>query len=174
MDLTKISKHMSYLLRHSDKLPMSTDGYVEIDDLLLELRVGRSILDKVVETNNKSRFEIQGNRIRACQGHSRSIVQDDAMQDSWIAEDPKGKTYYHGTIKKYLPRIMSEGLMPMGRTHVHLAPSMMSRVGKRKTSDVVLTVDGDILDQKNIDVFKSSNGVILVSMVPPEAIYIMS
>lgn len=174
MDLTKISKRMSYLLRHSDKLPMSEDGYVDVDDLLREVKISRSILNKVVETNNKSRFEIQNNRIRACQGHSRSIVQEASMQDSWAPEDPTGKTYYHGTMKYHLPGIMSGGLAPMGRTHVHLAPSKISRVGKRNNVDVILTIDGDILAQKNIDVFRSSNGVILVSMVPPEAIYIMA
>jgi putative RNA 2'-phosphotransferase len=166
-DLTKISKKMSYLLRHSDKLSMSSDGYVAIDDLLSELNVSKSILHRVVDTNNKSRFEISGDRIRACQGHSRRLA---TIQDTWTAEPTSGRKYYHATREEYLTSIMEQGLLRGSRTHVHLAASKTSNVGKRSGVDVLLEINGNILAEKNINAFRSTNGVILVSHVPPEAL----
>ena len=50
---------------------------------------------------------------------------------------------YHGTVARHLPGIRAEGLLPRGRTHVHLSVDRETAVtvGVRRGDPVVLTVD---------------------------------
>ena len=71
--ITRVSKKMSWLLRHGAVeagVEIDTAGWVEIDDVLKSLGISRHQLDEVVRLNNKSRFQVEGSRIRASQGHS--------------------------------------------------------------------------------------------------------
>lgn len=52
-DLTRISKQMSYLLRHSNELSMDSHGWTSIDGLLAKVGISRRMLHRVVDTNNK-------------------------------------------------------------------------------------------------------------------------
>jgi len=51
----RISKKMSYLLRHSDKLQMDQEGYALLDDVLHHLPPGTTVADVelVVRDNEK-------------------------------------------------------------------------------------------------------------------------
>lgn len=72
---------------------------------------------------------------------------------------------WHGTNRQALPAIQREGLKPGRRTHVHLAPSKDSQVGRRSAVDVLLGVDPG-----NLAVYRAPNGVLLTREVPPDAI----
>jgi len=61
--------------------------------------------------------------------------------------------------------IRREGLEPGRRTHVHLAPSKDSQVGRRTSVEVLLGVDPG-----NLAVYRAPNGVLLTREVPPDAI----
>jgi putative RNA 2'-phosphotransferase len=74
---------------------------------------------------------------------------------------------WHGTNKAALDAILREGLHPGRRTHVHLAPSPDSPVGRRSKVDVLLGIDPAKLGQP---VFQAPNGVLLVRSVPAGAI----
>jgi putative RNA 2'-phosphotransferase len=77
-NLVALSKRLSYVLRHrpdSIGVALTSDGWVPIETLLRALsahgaRVTREQLDAVVAGNNKQRFAVDGERIRASQGHS--------------------------------------------------------------------------------------------------------
>src|SRR5262245_52781333 len=99
--ISRASKQLSWLLRHgapSEGISMDAAGWVAIADVLGALRISRGQLDEVVRENNKSRLEVRGDRIRACQGHSREgmPVTEDALEASW--EPHKGAaSLWHGT-----------------------------------------------------------------------------
>jgi putative RNA 2'-phosphotransferase len=123
-----------------------------------------------VESSDKKRFELDGDRIRACQGHSAAQVSDEGLEDSWAPVDPQGLRFYHGTMRRNVPSILLNGIRPMERTHVHLAAEKNSRVGKRYNVDALIEVSGDKLAESGAPVFRAPNGVILTKAVPPSAI----
>ena len=91
--ITRASHALSALLRHGAheaKLAMDAAGWAAIDDVLRAAHLDRATLDTVVRENNKSRLEVRGERIRACQGHSlkNMPVTLEALEDSW-AVDPR-------------------------------------------------------------------------------------
>src|SRR5262245_30392064 len=93
------SKRVSWLLRHGAgerRLAMDAAGWVAVADVLRELRMSRAELDEVVGQNDKLRFELSGDRIRACQGHSAAAVTLDGLEASWT-EHTGVEPIFHGT-----------------------------------------------------------------------------
>lgn len=170
-DLTSISKSVSYQLRHSD-IAMDSAGWANVEDLLARIKTSPTILQRVIDANNKKRFELSadGSRIRAVQGHSTTQVSDEGMEGSWEPVDPQGLSFYHGTMRRNVPSILLNGIRSMERTHVHLAAEKNSSVGKRHNVDALIEVSGDKLAESGIPVFRAPNGVILAKTVPPSAI----
>jgi putative RNA 2'-phosphotransferase len=168
------SKQLSWLLRHGPGdagVGMDPAGWAEIDQVLRVTGLDRDDLDLIVRSDAKGRLEVDGTRIRACQGHSTGnpYVDPAALEASWepyIDESP----FFHGTACEHVPAIASHGLQPMGRTHVHCAPSIDSVVGKRAAVAVMLTVDAVILRRLGGTAFVAPNGVILARAVPPHAL----
>ncbi|WP_159769875.1 RNA 2'-phosphotransferase [Streptomyces sp. HM190] len=167
----KVSKYLSKHLRHQPErigLTLDEAGWVEIDALIKAaaahgFRLTRAELDHVVEANDKRRFAVQGDRIRASQGHTVEV-------DLGLPAATPPPYLYHGTVAAHLTAIRAEGLRPMTRHDVHLSPDRetASRVGARRGRPVVLSVDAGAM---HIDghVFRvSANGVWLTETVPPQ------
>ena len=170
MNLKNKSKTLSYLLRHgamSAGLKMDEAGWASITDVCRLTHLTEAQLNEVIARNNKQRLQREGDRIRCSQGHSTDgmPVTQAALEASWERIEPRG-LIYHGTQLKALPEILAKGLLPMGRTHVHLAASPTSRVGKRANVAVLLHIDPARLS----GLWRSPNGVVLARAVPPEAI----
>lgn len=165
---------MSWLLRHgaaSQGLTMDAAGWVEIAAVLRALGLAREQLDAVVRDNSKARFEVDGPRIRATQGHSTApgAVSLDALEASWARYDDAGPLW-HGTNIAAVPGIAREGILPVTRTHVHLAAAVDSQVGKRANVAVLLEVAVEGLRAAGLGIFVSPNGVILVRRVPVDCV----
>ena len=81
MNPKKISKFLSLVLRHRPHtigIELDSDGWIDLDILLAALAasgypITREQLTQVVRYNDKQRFVISDNRIRANQGHSIDI-----------------------------------------------------------------------------------------------------
>jgi len=169
----KESKFLSYVLRHHpDRLGLKLDhaGWVPVIDLLRALRehkepMKRSMLEKIVRANSKKRFEFSedGTRIRASQGHSIDVDLN------YKATRPPD-LLYHGTALRFVPDIRKKGLLKMNRHHVHLSADKETahNVGQRHGKPVVLTVLAALMEDHEF--FLSTNGVWLVSDVPPDFI----
>ncbi|WP_232663277.1 RNA 2'-phosphotransferase [Pseudonocardia sp. TRM90224] len=168
--LIRISKRLSLHLRHApEKIGITLDpaGWVRIDTLLAALaahgrRISRADLDHVVAGNDKQRFIIDGDRIRANQGHSVAVELD------LPATEPPA-VLYHGTVARFLDAIQREGLRPMARHDVHLSATVETaqRVGARRGKPVVLQVDAAAMHRDGHVFRVSANGVWLTSTVPP-------
>ncbi|MFF0264561.1 RNA 2'-phosphotransferase [Kribbella sp. NPDC004536] len=167
--MSRDSRAISKLLRHTAgerHLTMSTAGWAAIPDVLRLLGMTRDRLDIAVRENDKQRLQVDGERIRACQGHSleHMPVTREALENSWERVYPDG-LLWHGTNRAALAAIRREGLRPGRRTHVHLAPAKDSHVGRRTSVEVLLGVDPG-----NLAVYRAPNGVLLTREVPPGAI----
>ncbi|MFK4087072.1 RNA 2'-phosphotransferase [Kribbella sp. NPDC020789] len=159
------SRALSKLLRHTAGergLAMSADGWAAIEDVLGLLEMDRGRLDRAVAENDKQRLQVDGERIRACQGHSLAgmPVTREALENSWERVHPTD-LLWHGTTQRVVPVIRREGLLPGRRTHVHLAADQRGRAG----SEVLLGVN-----PVNLVVYRAPNGVLLVREVPADAI----
>ena len=171
--LVKISKYLSYHLRHRpDKLGLhlAPGGWVSVDELLAACKkykfpLKRTELNEVVEHNDKKRFSFDatGTRIRANQGHS---VQVDLQLEPVVPPD----VLYHGTGRGAAESIGRQGLCKMSRHHVHLSTDIATarNVGKRWGHPVIFAVDAAAMHKAGYTFYCSENEVWLVERVPPE------
>ncbi len=172
--ITKGSKRLSWLLRHGAGeagLKMDEAGWVSCREVQLAAHLSRAAIKEVVRCNNKSRLQLEDDRIRACQGHSLDgmPVTQDALEASWTRYKG-GPSIWHGTNVVAAEFIAEEGIMPGNRTHVHLASATDSKVGKRHSTPVLLEVSVEALRSAGREVFVSPNGVVLVRDVPPKCV----
>ncbi|MFD5029742.1 RNA 2'-phosphotransferase [Streptomyces sp. NPDC058405] len=167
----KVSKYLSKHLRHQPErigIALDANGWVAVDELIRAaaehgFRISRAELDHVVAVNDKRRFTVQGDRIRANQGHTVEV-------DLGLAPAEPPAYLYHGTVAGNLDAIRAEGLRPMLRHHVHLSPDRetATRVGARRGRPVVLSVDAGAMHRGGLVFHVSANGVWLTDSVPPE------
>jgi putative RNA 2'-phosphotransferase len=173
--LQKISKYLSFLLRHSpDAIGLKLDsiGWGSIDYIIENTqspKLDRDLIDIVVETNGKKRFSISpcGKNIRANQGHS---IEIDLGLEAIVP--PEG--LLHGTAERFIESIMDSGLTKQKRHHVHLSESLevAKAVGARYGRPVVLKIDTKKMTEDGFQFYKSANNVWLVDSVPPKYVAI--
>jgi len=172
VDIPK-SKYLSWLLRHGGKgqgLAMDPAGWMSVDAVLEFSKISRAELELIVNTNQKHRFQLLGNSIRACQGHSLDAgVTREALEASWV-KYVADTSIWHGTSVTAIEQIAREGIVPMHRTHVHCALTKDSAVGKRANVDVLLEISPAKIRAVGLDIFIAPNGVVLVRRVPQDAI----
>lgn len=173
--LKNYSKFMSLVLRHDPgKIGIELDdaGWTSVDGLLRQAKthrrakgLTREILQLVVDTNDKKRFEFSddGLRIRARQGHSVQVELGDEPQ-----EPPE--CLYHGTPEKFVVAIRSGGLLKMSRHAVHLSPDYetATRVGSRRGKPVIIKVRALVMHQDGYEFRLTGNGVWYTDHVPTD------
>ncbi|MFC0864264.1 RNA 2'-phosphotransferase [Sphaerimonospora cavernae] len=167
--LVKISKYLAKHLRHEPGrigIELDAHGWVKVDVLLAAAAshgfpISRPELELVVAGNDKRRYVIEGDRIRASQGHTVPVDLDLP-----VVEPPS--CLYHGTVARSVAAIRREGLRPMSRHHVHLSPERetATRVGARRGKPIVLVVDAGAMHAAGYEFRVSANGVWLVDHVP--------
>jgi len=163
----KIGKHISYLLRHNpEDLTISSNGWVNVRDLLKKIGISMIDLEQIVDNNNKKRyvFDDYKKRIRASQGHSINV-------DVELKEEIPPEYLYHGTSSRNLGSIFKSGLKKMNRNHVHLSSDIETakNVGKRHGGELVIfRVYSESMIDDGIRFFLSENGVWLTDHVLPE------
>jgi putative RNA 2'-phosphotransferase len=173
--LVRLSKRMSYLLRHAPGtagLTLDEHGWTGVDDLLAALNkhggpVSRAELDAVVARNDKRRFAVARgpdgrDRIRASQGHTVPVDLD-------LPPAVPPPVLYHGTSAAAVAPIRANGLLRGRRHHVHLSVDVATarRVGERRRGPVVvLSVDAAAMAAGGYLFYRSANGVWLTAHVP--------
>ncbi len=171
--VTQASKKLSWLLRHGAGeagLAMDEEGFAAIADVLRVLRMPRATFELAVAQNDKKRFEVVGERVRACQGHSSGVVSMESMEASWTELAAADGLVWHGTSVDAIDGIVKSGIVSVSRTHVHLAQSTDAKVGKRANVDVLLGVSIAAMRAAGERLWSSPNGVVLARHVPLGAI----
>ena len=165
-------RFLSYVLRHKPDaigLQLDPEGWAEIDQLIArsDIPLTRDLLREVVRSSDKKRFAISpdGDFIRANQGHSVAI-------DLGLPPKEPPEFLYHGTATRFLDDILTQGLLPQGRTHVHLSADRETavKVGQRHGKPVILIIPALAMHQDGHPFLQAENGVWLTKAVPAKAL----
>lgn len=170
MDYTEVSIYISLILRHKPEvvgLKLDEHGWVNVDQLIegvsRKYMINRSILEEIVETDNKQRysFNTDKTKIRANQGHSVNV-------DVELEEHQPPEILWHGTDKKFVDAINEQGLIPKSRLYVHLSkdPETARQVGARHGESVLYIVSAGQMFRDGYKLYLSKNGVWLTKEVP--------
>ena len=89
--------------------------------------------------------------------------------DLHLEERAPPEVLYHGTVERFLPSILAEGLNKGRRHHVHLSKDVetATKVGARRGKPVILEVAAGRMYRDGHTFFLSANGVWLTDAVPP-------
>ena len=173
MDYIKLSKEISYALRHAPweyELELDREGFVPVEQLLNAVNetgkydriITANDLLYIIETSDKKRHELSDGRIRALYGHSIPMH---------ISKEPltPPDILFHGTTHKAFEVIMREGFKPMNRQYVHLSidTDTAVQVGKRRDSKpVILIIDAKKANSDGVTFYKGNDKVILADYIP--------
>jgi putative RNA 2'-phosphotransferase len=173
---TEVSKFLSYALRHNPAatgIVLDENGWVPFSAVAAAAtkKFGTSAPDllRVIEGNSKKRFTLDGDRIRAAQGHSVAI-------DLQLSPKAPPSTVFHGTTEAAWRKIQSQGLSKMQRTHVHLSSDAKGAeivAKRRKGPHALLSVDAAAMASNGHIFYLSENSVWLCDAVPADYITLM-
>lgn len=176
MDYIKLSKEISYALRHAPweyELEMDEEGFVPLNQLLNSLhgynkKISKDDITYIMATSAKQRFEIVGDKIRAFYGHTIP------MHIKKVESEPPA-ILYHGTAERFLDSIKANGLLPMNRQYVHFSVDMQMAhtVGKRHESSqnpVILSIKAKDAYKAGIKFYIGNDHVWLCDKLPSEFI----
>ena len=177
-----ISKTLSNILRHKASslgLYMRSDGYCEVSevlktDCLEELGCTWDDIQRLIDDSDKKRWEVRVEKdkvlIRAVQGHSRKLINDEEVflrinpvKDTLPAVCVHGTYFKHYTgIKKADGLLVGGGRGVHGKQHVHFVPKEPDDEnvipGMRVDFDIAIWIDLQLTISDGFVWYKSRNG----------------
>lgn len=163
-------KELAFLLRHDadsfEKGLIDKNGWRQVSELVKHHGYTKALLDEIVETNNKQRYEYDEHkmRIRARQGHSIPVEVD-------LTEVTECDFLWHGTSNRFFDDIMRDGLKPQSRLYVHLSGDQETakNVGERHGGKLrIIKIDAAKMIEDGEKIWISNNGVYLAKSVDPK------
>jgi len=164
--LIHMGKQLSFLLRHDSEAfsngLIDKHGWRKVSELVKDHNYTKDLLDDIVKTNNKQRYEYNEDEtlIRARQGHSIKV-------DVNLSEIAPPDILYHGTATRFLDSILEKGIVKGNRLHVHLSKDeeTATTVGARHGKPYVLKIDAKKMYEDGIKFYLSNNNVWLTDFV---------
>lgn len=176
----RISKTLTQLLRHTAvdfNIDVHPDGFCPLQQLLeCPLLRGATGIDvgNIVATDVKKCFEMSSKdgelMIRAVQGHSMSVVDDNRLLQT-ITPYNVPDCCVHGTYKEHFESVKAHGLSPGGhqgqtsRRHVHFSsfnPGDQRVIsGMRASCQIAIWIDVKKAVEAGVPFYLSRNGVIV-------------
>ncbi len=165
-----LSRYISLILRHHPEaigIELDEHGWANVSELIEGIGrtqpIDRRKLERIVAEDEKQRYSFNADKtkIRANQGHSIAV-------DVELEKREPPEVLWHGTGKKSVTPILSQGLLPQTRLYVHLSPDLETavKVGKRHGTPEVFEVAAGRMQEDGYEFFCSINGVWLTKMVP--------
>lgn len=166
-DLTKLSKRLSYILRHDPLkfgLKLDEKGFVSIKELCKKTGIKEEEIYNIVQRQKKKRFEIKKGKIRALYGHTVIKIKYEEIEPPEVL--------FHGTSRENAEKILREGLKPMRRHYVHLSRDTEDAfiVGRRDDKNpIILKIKAKEAHSKGIKFYRAGD-LYLAEYIPPEFI----
>jgi putative RNA 2'-phosphotransferase len=166
----KLGRIISGALRHFPQelgLTLDEQGWANINDLekaiIAKYTWARPYhIEAMLDTDEKGRYEIDGDKVRARYGHSIDISLD--------YPDSIDSTLFYGTSEEEADRILEIGLKPVNQHYVHLSKSIEEAVKVaciRTERPVIISIDAKKAQNDGIKII-DAGPVCLTVKVPPQ------
>ncbi|RLI89135.1 MAG: RNA 2'-phosphotransferase [Archaeoglobales archaeon] len=170
----KLGRLVSGILRHFPekfKLKMDENGWVDFESLVRAVSrkyrwANQWLIKAMVYSDEKKRYEMRDNKIRARYGHSVKV----ALNDYPIAEED---ILYYGTGEEEAHRLLEIGIKPVNQTYVHLSTTIekSEEVARLRTDEpIILEIDARAARNDGIRIIKANNYIALAEEIPPKYI----
>uniref|UniRef100_A0A7C3MAA5 Probable RNA 2'-phosphotransferase n=1 Tax=Archaeoglobus fulgidus TaxID=2234 RepID=A0A7C3MAA5_ARCFL len=170
----KLGKFISGILRHfPDKfgLNMDENGWVNLESLARVVRkkyrwANVWLIKALVYSDEKQRYELKDDMIRARYGHSIDVKLNDLPQ----AEED---VLYYGTSEEEAHRMLEIGIKPVNQRYVHLSTTIeKSRevASIRTDTPIVLEIDARKAREDGIRIVKANDQIALAEEIPAKYI----
>jgi putative RNA 2'-phosphotransferase len=169
---SELSKEISYALRHAPQeygLTIDKQGWIPVESLINALKKQEKYSDlsvqdiaDMIQASEKKRHELVAGRIRALYGHS---TEEKIKKDSVCPPE----VLYHGTARRFLPKILEQGLISKERQYVHLSEDVETAtiVGRRRDEEpVVLRVHAATASNDGICFYNGNETIWLSDYIP--------
>lgn len=176
-NLKKLSTTISYMLRHNPKefnLLIDEKGWVNVNELMDAIKkhnekyedVSLSDIKTIVKEDEKGRYQLDKDKIRAVYGHSLKDITIEKKESI-----PK-IVLYHGTTEKSFKLITVEGLKPMNRQRVCLSEdietAMKVALRRKNQKPVILVIDTESAIKDGVKFYSEGNGIWEVDYIAPK------
>ncbi len=170
----KLGRLISGILRHfPDKFGLNIDenGWVNFESLVRAVRrrykwVNKWIIKALIYSDEKKRYELNGDKIRARYGHSIDVELNDMPE----AEE---EVLYYGTSEEEAQRIIEIGIKPVNQTFVHLSSTIekSEEVARLRTDNpIILEIDAKKARDDGIRIIKANDIIALAKEIPAKYI----
>jgi putative RNA 2'-phosphotransferase len=167
----RLGRFISGALRHFPDdlgLAMNQHGWVDVDVLVDAMRTrykwsNREKLYSIIESDEKGRYEIKGNKIRARYGHSVDVDLD--YDENTLPE------LYYGASREELDILLEKGIRPVKQRYVHLSTSVdkAREVAKIHTEDpVLLVINAEEARNDGVILLSATENIVLADEIPPQ------
>ncbi|HEX7575221.1 MAG TPA: RNA 2'-phosphotransferase [Candidatus Methanoperedens sp.] len=173
----RLGRFISGALRHFPDdlgLAMNQHGWVDLDVLVDAMRTrykwsNKEKLFSIIESDEKSRYEIKANKIRARYGHSVDVDLD--YEENTLPE------IYYGASREEVDILLEKGIKPVRQRYVHLSTSAdkAREVAKIHTEDpVLLVVNAEEAQNDGVAILSATENIVLADEIPPQYLSLMT
>jgi len=172
----RLGRFISGALRHFPDdlgLAMNQHGWVDVDVLCDAMRTrykwaNKEKLFSIIESDEKGRYEVKGNKIRARYGHSVDIDLD-------YPENALPELYY-GASREEVDILLEKGIRPIKQRYVHLSTSVekAKEVASIHTEDpVMLVVNAEEARNDGVALLAATENIVLAEEIPAKYLRVM-
>ncbi len=172
----KLGRFISGALRHFPDdlgLAMNQHGWVDVDVLCDAMRTrykwsNKEKLFSIIESDEKGRYEVRGNKIRARYGHSVDIDLD--YPENTLPE------LYYGASREEVDILLEKGIKPVKQRYVHLSTSVekAQEVASIHTEDpVLLVINAEDAQKNGVTILSATENIVLAEEIPGQYLRLM-
>ncbi len=172
----RLGRFISGALRHFPDdlgLAMNQHGWVDIDVLCDAMRTrykwsNKEKLFSIIESDEKGRYEVKGNKIRARYGHSVDIDLD--YPENTLPE------LYYGASREEVDILLEKGIKPVKQRYVHLSTSVekAQEVASIHTEDpVLLVINAEDAQKNGVTILSATENIVLSEKIPGQYLRLM-
>lgn len=173
----RLGRFISGALRHFPDdlgLAMNQHGWVDVDVLCDAMKTrykwsNKEKLFSIIESDEKGRYEVKGNKIRARYGHSVDVDLD--FPDNTLPE------LYYGASREEVDILLEKGIKPIRQRYVHLSTTVekANEVASIHTEDpVLLAINAEEAQKDGVRLLSATENIVLSEEIPAQYLKVMT
>ncbi len=173
----RLGRFISGALRHFPDdlgLAMNQHGWVDVDVLCDAMKTrykwsNKEKLFSIIESDEKGRYEVKGNKIRARYGHSVDVDLD--FPDNTLPE------LYYGASREEVDILLEKGIKPIRQRYVHLSTTVekANEVASIHTEDpVLLAINAEEAQKEGVRLLSATENIVLSEEIPAQYLKVMT